>query len=178
MAVVVVESPAKAKKISSSLEKGFTVLASYGHVRDLLEKSEGVDPSNHFEMTWQSNPDQKARIKAIADVVKGDQELILATDPDREGEAISWHLMQTLKDRRAVKPTTVVKRVAFNAITRSAVTAAMAKPREIDAGLVEAYLARRATDHLFGFACRRFSGRSLWCEKCGPCAVRLLEAHR
>ena len=151
MAVVVVESPAKAKKIGSYLGNGFSVLASKGHVRDLLEKSEGVDPSNHFVMTWQSNPDQKAHIKAIADAVKGDQELILATDPDREGEAISWHLVQTLQDRRALKATTVIKRVVFNAITKSAVTSAMAKPREIDAGLVEAYLARRATDHLFGF---------------------------
>ena len=151
MAVVVVESPAKAKTINSYLGKDFTVLASYGHVRDLPSKDGSVDPENNFEMLWEVASDSKKHISAIAEALKTDDKLILATDPDREGEAISWHLEEALRKRRALKKDTPVERVVFNAITKSAVTEAMANPREIDRDLVEAYLARRALDYLVGF---------------------------
>ncbi|MEL6689886.1 MAG: type I DNA topoisomerase [Pseudomonadota bacterium] len=151
MAVVVVESPAKAKTINKYLGKDFTVLASYGHVRDLPPKDGSVDPENGFEMLWEIASDSKKHVKAIADALAEDNELILATDPDREGEAISWHLEEALRKRRAVKKDTPVKRVVFNAITERAVTEAMKQPREVDMELVEAYLARRALDYLVGF---------------------------
>ena len=151
MAVVVVESPAKAKTINSYLGKDFTVLASYGHVRDLPSKDGSVDPEHGFEMTWEVDPKAQKHVRAIAEALKDDDRLILATDPDREGEAISWHLLEALRKRRAVRKSTEVDRVVFNAITKSAVTDAMAKPREIDMQLVEAYLARRALDYLVGF---------------------------
>ncbi|WP_428515181.1 type I DNA topoisomerase [Roseovarius sp.] len=151
MPVVVVESPAKAKTINKYLGKDYTVLASYGHVRDLPAKNGSVDPDQDFEMTWEVGNDSKKHIKAIADALKDDNSLILATDPDREGEAISWHLEEALRKRRAIKKDTDVKRVVFNAITKSAVTEAMKNPREVDAPLVEAYLARRALDYLVGF---------------------------
>ncbi|MBK0401246.1 type I DNA topoisomerase [Limibaculum sp. M0105] len=151
MAVVVVESPAKAKTINAYLGRDFTVLASYGHVRDLPAKDGSVDTDHGFEMTWEVDPKSQKHIRAIAEALKEDGRLILATDPDREGEAISWHLLETLRARRAVKKDTPVERVVFNAITRSAVTEAMQKPRDIDMELVEAYLARRALDYLVGF---------------------------
>ncbi|MEM1299707.1 MAG: type I DNA topoisomerase [Pseudomonadota bacterium] len=151
MAVVVVESPAKAKTINSYLGKDFTVLASYGHVRDLPAKDGSVNPDAGFEMTWEVDPKSQKHVRAIAEALGDDETLILATDPDREGEAISWHLLEALRKRRAVKKTTDVKRVVFNAITKSAVTDAMAQPRDIDMELVEAYLARRALDYLVGF---------------------------
>ncbi|MEM6478967.1 MAG: type I DNA topoisomerase, partial [Pseudomonadota bacterium] len=151
MAVVVVESPAKAKTINKYLGKNFTVLASYGHVRDLPPKDGSVDPDNEFEMLWEIASDSKKHVKAIADALAEDGELILATDPDREGEAISWHLEEALRKRRAIKKDTPVKRVVFNAITERAVTEAMKSPREVDMELVEAYLARRALDYLVGF---------------------------
>jgi DNA topoisomerase-1 len=151
MPVVVVESPAKAKTINKYLGKDYTVLASYGHVRDLPAKNGSVDPDQDFEMTWEVGNDSKKHIKAIADALKDDNALILATDPDREGEAISWHLEEALRKRRAIKKDTDVKRVVFNAITKTAVTEAMQNPREVDAPLVEAYLARRALDYLVGF---------------------------
>ncbi|WP_420558264.1 type I DNA topoisomerase [Roseovarius sp.] len=151
MPVVVVESPAKAKTINKYLGKDYTVLASYGHVRDLPAKNGSVDPDQDFEMTWEVGNDSKKHIKAIADALKDDNALILATDPDREGEAISWHLEEALRKRRAIKKDTDVKRVVFNAITKTAVTEAMKNPREVDAPLVEAYLARRALDYLVGF---------------------------
>ena len=151
MAVVVVESPAKAKTINSYLGKDFTVLASYGHVRDLPSKDGSVDPDNGFEMTWEVASESQKHVRAIAEALKDDDRLILATDPDREGEAISWHLLEALKKRRAVKKSTEVDRVVFNAITKTAVTRAMAAPRRIDMPLVEAYLARRALDYLVGF---------------------------
>ena len=151
MAVVVVESPAKAKTINGYLGQDFTVLASYGHVRDLPSKDGSVDPENGFAMTWEVAPDSQKHLRAIAEALKDDDRLILATDPDREGEAISWHLLEALKKRRAVKKSTDVDRVVFNAITKNAVTDAMAAPREIDMRLVEAYLARRALDYLVGF---------------------------
>jgi DNA topoisomerase-1 len=151
MPVVVVESPAKAKTINKYLGDDYIVLASYGHVRDLPPKNGSVDTDNDFEMKWEVASDSKKHIKAIVDALKDDNELILATDPDREGEAISWHLEETLRNRKAIKKTTPVSRVVFNAITKSAVTTAMENPRQVDMELVEAYLARRALDYLVGF---------------------------
>ncbi|MBC7131961.1 MAG: type I DNA topoisomerase [Roseovarius sp.] len=151
MPVVVVESPAKAKTINKYLGSDYTVLASYGHVRDLPPKDGSVDPEHDFAMTWEVGADSRKHVKAIADALKDDDTLILATDPDREGEAISWHLEETLRKRKAIRKDTTVRRVVFNAITKSAVTEAMKAPRDIDAPLVEAYLARRALDYLVGF---------------------------
>ncbi|MGB0959349.1 MAG: type I DNA topoisomerase [Halocynthiibacter sp.] len=151
MPVVVVESPAKAKTINKYLGNDYIVLASYGHVRDLPPKDGSVDTDHDFEMKWEIASDSKKHVKAIADALKDDNELILATDPDREGEAISWHLQEALTKRKAIKKDTPVSRVVFNAITKSAVTEAMANPREVDMELVEAYLARRALDYLVGF---------------------------
>ena len=151
MPVVVVESPAKAKTINKYLGSEYTVLASYGHVRDLPPKDGSVNPDDNFAMTWEVGNDSKKHVKTIADALKDDNALILATDPDREGEAISWHLEETLRKRRAIKQDTEVTRVVFNAITKSAVTEAMKNPRDVDAPLVHAYLARRALDYLVGF---------------------------
>ncbi len=151
MPVVVVESPAKAKTINKYLGDDYTVLASYGHVRDLPAKDGSVDPEHDFEMKWEVDPKAQKHIRAIADALKEDNALILATDPDREGEAISWHLEETLRKRRAIKKDTPVERVVFNAITKSAVTEAMKNPRDVDMELVHAYLARRALDYLVGF---------------------------
>ncbi|MEL6838002.1 MAG: type I DNA topoisomerase [Pseudomonadota bacterium] len=151
MPVVVVESPAKAKKINGYLGKDYTVLASYGHVRDLPPKDGSVLPDDDFDMKWEIASDSKKHIKAIVDALKNDPELILATDPDREGEAISWHLTEALTAKKAIKKDTPVSRVVFNAITKAAVTEAMQNPRQVDAPLVEAYLARRALDYLVGF---------------------------
>lgn len=151
MPVVVVESPAKAKTINKYLGNDFTVLASYGHVRDLPPKDGSVDTENDFEMKWEVDSKSTKHVRAIVDALKEDDSLILATDPDREGEAISWHLLEALRKRRAIKKDTPVQRVVFNAITKSAVTDAMRQPRAIDMELVEAYLARRALDYLVGF---------------------------
>jgi len=151
MPVVVVESPAKAKTINKYLGSDYTVLASYGHVRDLPPKDGSVDPDNGFEMLWEVASDSKKHMKAIADALKDDNALILATDPDREGEAISWHLQEALTKRKSIKKDTPVSRVTFNAITKAAVTEAMANARQVDMPLVEAYLARRALDYLVGF---------------------------
>ncbi|WP_321364449.1 type I DNA topoisomerase [uncultured Celeribacter sp.] len=151
MPVVVVESPAKAKTINKYLGKDYTVLASYGHVRDLPPKDGSVDPDNDFDMTWEVGADSRKHVKAIADALKDDDELILATDPDREGEAISWHLQEALTKRRAIKKSTAVSRVTFNAITKPAILEAMKSPRQVDVPLVDAYLARRALDYLVGF---------------------------
>jgi DNA topoisomerase-1 len=151
MPVVVVESPAKAKTINKYLGSNYTVLASYGHVRDLPPKDGSVDTENDFEMKWEVAAESQKHIRAITEALKNDDELILATDPDREGEAISWHLEETLKKRKAIKKTTKVVRVVFNAITKDAVTKAMETPRQVDMELVEAYLARRALDYLVGF---------------------------
>ncbi len=151
MPVVVVESPAKAKTINKYLGDDYTVLASYGHVRDLPPKDGSVDPEHDFAMKWEIGADSRKHVKAIADALKDDNELILATDPDREGEAISWHLEEALRKRKAIKKDTPVSRVVFNAITKSAVTEAMKNPRQVDAPLVDAYLARRALDYLVGF---------------------------
>lgn len=151
MPVVVVESPAKAKTINKYLGPDYTVLASYGHVRDLPPKDGSVDTAADFEMKWEVGNDSKKHVKAIADALKEDNELILATDPDREGEAISWHLQEALTKRKSIKKDTPVSRVVFNAITKTAVTEAMKNPRQVDQPLVEAYLARRALDYLVGF---------------------------
>ena len=149
MPVVVVESPAKAKTINKYLGADYTVLASFGHVRDLPPKDGSVDPEDGFAMKWEVASDSKKHLKAIRDALKDDPNLILATDPDREGEAISWHLLEALAP--ALKKGAEVSRVTFNAITRTAVTEAMAHPRAIDQPLVDAYLARRALDYLVGF---------------------------
>ncbi len=151
MPVVVVESPAKAKTINKYLGDDYTVLASFGHVRDLPPKDGSVDPEHGFDMKWEVASDSKKHVKAIADALKEDNALILATDPDREGEAISWHLTEALQNRKAIKKDTPVSRVVFNAITKQAVTEAMKNPRDVDMELVEAYLARRALDYLVGF---------------------------
>lgn len=151
MPVVVVESPAKAKTINKYLGSDYTVLASYGHIRDLPAKNGSVDPDEDFAMTWEIGNSSRPHVKAIADALKDDNELILATDPDREGEAISWHLEEALRKRRAIKKDTNVSRVVFNAITKAAITEAMQNPRQVDQPLVDAYLARRALDYLVGF---------------------------
>ncbi len=150
MNLVLVESPAKAKTINKYLGKGYEVMASFGHGRDLPPKSGSVDPDANFRMLWEVDPKAQKRLNDIARAVKGADKLILATDPDREGEAISWHVLQVLKERKALHGQPV-ERVVFNAITKQAVTEAMAHPRIIDQALVDAYLARRALDYLFGF---------------------------
>ncbi|MEL7737731.1 type I DNA topoisomerase [Citromicrobium bathyomarinum] len=151
MQLVIVESPAKAKTIEKYLGKDFKVLASYGHIRDLPPKDGSVRPDEDFAMDWEIYSDQRkrAQVKAIADAAKNADRLVLATDPDREGEAISWHVLDMLKKRKALP--TNVDRVTFNAITKGAVTEAMKKPRALDQDLIDAYLARRALDYLFGF---------------------------
>ena len=150
MNVVVVESPAKAKTINKYLGSGYKVLASYGHVRDLPAKDGSVRPDEDFAMSWDVDAKAAKRLAEIAEAAKGADTLILATDPDREGEAISWHVLEVLQKKKALKGATI-QRVVFNAITKSAVTEAMKHPRDIDMELVDAYLARRALDYLVGF---------------------------
>jgi DNA topoisomerase-1 len=147
--LVVVESPAKAKTIEKYLGPGHRVLASYGHVRDLPAKDGSVDPDAGFAMEWDVYPDKAKQLKAITDAAKQSDTLILATDPDREGEAISWHVQEVLRKKKALPQH--VERVTFNAITKSAVTEAMAHPRGLDEDLIDAYRARRALDYLVGF---------------------------
>jgi DNA topoisomerase-1 len=150
MNIVVVESPSKAKTINKYLGAGYEVLASFGHVRDLPAKDGSVDPEQDFRMIWEVDDKSQKRLNDIARAVKGATKLILATDPDREGEAISWHVLEVLKEKNAIKKQTV-ERVVFNAITKQAVLDAMKHPRTIDGALVDAYLARRALDYLVGF---------------------------
>ena len=150
MNLVVVESPAKAKTINKYLGRGYEVLASFGHVRDLPAKSGSVDPEHDFRMVWEVDAKAQKRLNDIAEAAKGADKLILATDPDREGEAISWHVLEVLKQKKALTGQTI-ERVVFNAITKQAVTEAMSHPRRIDQALVDAYLARRALDYLVGF---------------------------
>ncbi|HEX4158874.1 MAG TPA: type I DNA topoisomerase [Rhizomicrobium sp.] len=150
MNVLVVESPAKAKTINKYLGPGYRVLASFGHIRDLPSKDGSVKPDEDFAMTWEVDPRAQKRIKDIADALKKADKLILATDPDREGEAISWHVLQVLKQKHALGHAHV-ERVVFNAVTRSAVLDAIANPRDINEELVDSYLARRALDYLVGF---------------------------
>jgi DNA topoisomerase-1 len=147
--LVVVESPAKAKTIEKYLGSGHRVLASFGHVRDLPPKDGSVDPDKSFDMLWQVSPDRSKQLKAITDEARHADTLILATDPDREGEAISWHVQEVLRQKKALPAN--VQRVTFNAITHSAVTEAMKKPRGLDEDLIDAYKARRALDYLVGF---------------------------
>ena len=150
MNLVIVESPAKAKTINKYLGSGYEVLASYGHVRDLPSKDGSVLPDDDFSMHWEADAKGAKRLSEIAEAAKRADRIILATDPDREGEAISWHVLEVLNKKKALKDTHV-ERVTFNAITKSAVLEAMANPRQLDMELVEAYLARRALDYLVGF---------------------------
>ena len=150
MQVVIVESPAKAKTINKYLGDEYRVVASYGHIRDLPPKDGSVRPDEDFAMDWEVDANSQKHLKGIIDALKGADGIILATDPDREGEAISWHVLEELRHRNAIKGATV-KRVTFNAITKKAVLEAMAKPRDLDKELVDAYLARRALDYLVGF---------------------------
>ena len=150
MDLVLVESPAKAKTINKYLGRGYEVMASFGHVRDLPAKNGSVDPDADFRMIWEVDAKAQKRLNDIARAVKGADKLILATDPDREGEAISWHVLEVLRQKKALNGQPV-ERVVFNAITKQAVTAAMREPRRIDQALVDAYLARRALDYLVGF---------------------------
>ena len=150
MNLVIVESPAKAKTIEKYLGKDYKVLASFGHVRDLPSKNGSVDPENKFAMSWSVDTQSKKRIKDIQNALGNADKLILATDPDREGEAISWHLLEVLSKKKEFKGK-AVERVVFNAITKKSVTEAIANPRQLDQELVDAYLARRALDYLVGF---------------------------
>jgi DNA topoisomerase-1 len=150
MNIVIVESPAKAKTINKYLGASYEVLASFGHVRDLPAKNGSVDPDANFQMIWEVDPKAAGRLNDIAKALKGANKLILATDPDREGEAISWHVLEVLKEKRALKDQ-AIERVVFNAITKQAVSDAMKHPRQIDGALVDAYMARRALDYLVGF---------------------------
>lgn len=150
MKVLVVESPAKAKTINKYLGKDYEVLASFGHIRDLPAKDGSVDPGADFRMIWTLEDRGSKRVADIARALKGAEKLILATDPDREGEAISWHVVEALREKRALKDMPI-ERVTFNAITKDAVQTALRQPREIDQALVDAYMARRALDYLVGF---------------------------
>ena len=150
MKVLVVESPAKAKTINKYLGKDYEVLASFGHIRDLPAKDGSVDPDDDFRMIWTLEDRGSKRVSDIAKAIKGAEKLILATDPDREGEAISWHVLEALREKRVLKDLPV-ERVTFNAITKDAVQTALRNPRQIDQALVDAYLARRALDYLVGF---------------------------
>jgi DNA topoisomerase-1 len=150
MKILVVESPAKAKTINKYLGKDYEVLASFGHIRDLPAKDGSVDPENDFKMIWTLDDRGGKRLNDIARAIKGAEKLILATDPDREGEAISWHVLEALREKRVLKDLPV-ERVTFNAITKDSVLTALRNPRQIDQALVDAYLARRALDYLVGF---------------------------
>ncbi|MGW8705343.1 type I DNA topoisomerase [Brevundimonas sp. NPDC055814] len=150
MNLVIVESPAKAKTINKYLGSDYKVLASYGHVRDLPSKDGSVLPDDDFAMHWEVDAKASKRLSEIAEAAKASDRVILATDPDREGEAISWHVLEILNKKKALKDKDV-QRVTFNAITKSAVLEAMANPRQLDMELVDAYLARRALDYLVGF---------------------------
>ncbi|MCW2318259.1 DNA topoisomerase-1 [Rhodoblastus acidophilus] len=150
MDVVIVESPAKAKTINKYLGKNYEVIASFGHVRDLPAKDGSVDPEADFKMLWETDAKAAKRLAEIAALVKDADRVVLATDPDREGEAISWHVLEVLRNKKVLKDKPV-QRVVFNAITKDSILEAMRHPREIDQSLVEAYLARRALDYLVGF---------------------------
>ena len=150
MKVVVVESPAKAKTINKYLGDGYKVLASVGHIRDLPRKDGSVDPDRDFAMKWEVSARSNTPIGDIRSALKGATKLILATDPDREGEAISWHVLEVMNEKKAIG-SMPVERVVFNEITKNAILDAMQKPRQINSELVEAYLARRALDYLVGF---------------------------
>jgi DNA topoisomerase-1 len=151
MKVVVVESPAKAKTINRYLGDGYKVLASYGHICDLPSKDGSVLPENNFEMKWQVSSGSDKHLKEIMTALKGAEKLVLATDPDREGEAISWHVLEQLRQKNTLDGISI-ERVVFNEVTKSAIMAAMDNPRELDTELINAYRARRALDYLVGFS--------------------------
>ena len=159
MKLVIVESPAKAKTINRYLGDDYKVLASYGHVCDLPSKDGSVLPDEDFEMKWQVSSGSEKQLSEISSALRKADSLILATDPDREGEAISWHVLELLQDRDLIngKP---VKRVVFNEVTKTAILAAMAQPRELDTELIDAYRARRALDYLVGFSISPVLGAS------------------
>ena len=150
MNLVIVESPAKAKTINKYLGKDYIVLASYGHIRDLPSKNGSVDPENDFKMLWEIDSFSKKYLKEITEAAKESAKIILATDPDREGEAIAWHVKEFLDEKNILKDKKV-ERVVFNEITKKAVTYAIDNPRQIEPLLVNAYMARRALDYLVGF---------------------------
>ena len=150
MNLVIVESPAKAKTINKYLGSNYTVLASYGHIRDLPSKNGSVDPENSFKMIWEVDSFSKKYLKEITDIAKNSEKIILATDPDREGEAIAWHVKEFLNEKKLLKDK-IVERVVFNEITKKAVTNGIENPRNIENELVDAYMARRALDYLVGF---------------------------
>jgi DNA topoisomerase-1 len=150
MKLLVVESPAKAKTINKYLGSDYEVIASFGHIRDLPAKDGSVEPDNDFSMKWEIEGRGAKQVAEIARAVKGAEKLILATDPDREGEAISWHVLEALNQKKVLKGIPV-ERVTFNAVTKDAVQKALANPRQVDQALVDAYLARRALDYLVGF---------------------------
>ena len=150
MNLVIVESPAKAKTINKYLGKNYIVLASYGHIRDLPSKNGSVDPENKFKMIWEVDSFSKKYLKEIVEVVKDSEKIILATDPDREGEAIAWHVKEYLDEKKLLKDKKI-ERVVFNEITKKAVTNGIDNPRNIENHLVDAYMARRALDYLVGF---------------------------
>ncbi len=183
MKVVIVESPAKAKTINKYLGKDYEVYASFGHVRDLTAKDGSVDPDNDFAMRWEVDAKSAKRMSDIGGAVKNADRVILATDPDREGEAISWHIHEILKNKKLLKDKRV-DRVVFNAVTKDAVQEAMRNPREIDEALVDAYRARRALDYWSASTCRRFCGencparaRRVACSRC-RCASSAIESLR
>ena len=147
MNLVIVESPAKAKTINKYLGKNYTVLASYGHIRDLPSKNGSVDPNNKFKMIWEIDSFSKKYLKEITEVAKESEKIILATDPDREGEAIAWHVKEFLDEKKLLKDKKI-ERVVFNEITKNAVTKGIENPRSIDMGLVDAQQARRLLDRL------------------------------
>ncbi len=150
MNLVIVESPAKAKTINKYLGSDYTVLASYGHIRDLPSKNGSVDPENEFKMIWEIDSFSKKYLKEITDIAKDSSKIILATDPDREGEAIAWHVKEFLNEKKLLKDKKI-ERVVFNEITKKAVTNGIDNPRQIEPQLVNAYMARRALDYLVGF---------------------------
>ena len=150
MNLVIVESPAKAKTINKYLGKDYLVLATYGHIRDLPSKNGSVDPENKFKMLWEIDSFSKKHLKEIINTAKNSEKIILATDPDREGEAIAWHVKECLSEKKILNGK-ILERVVFNEITKNAILKAINNPRHIEVMLVEAYLARRALDYLVGF---------------------------
>ncbi len=150
MNLVIVESPAKAKTINKYLGDDFKVLASFGHIRDLPSKDGSVDTDNDFSMIWETDGRSEKQIREIASAARDSDTIYLATDPDREGEAISWHILEVLEQKKLLRGRDV-HRVVFHEITKKAVTEAIANPRELNKELVDAYLARRALDYLVGF---------------------------
>ena len=149
--LLIVESPAKAKTISKYLGAGYSVIASFGHIRDLPSKDGSVDTKKNFEMHYEVSSKASKQVKLIVDKAKSCQKIILAPDPDREGESIAWHILEVLKQKKAIKSSTKIERVVFNAITKNSILEAIKNPRQIDMDLVNSQQARRALDYLVGF---------------------------